>query len=103
MNMPAGSDVNRLLTHIARLEREVRELRKQFTDVDNATYLAAMATHRELSASAQHGDVEPGCSRPDDDVCQRPDAELGVERSATAPTTFSSSAALVTLSSQVSA
>ena len=27
LNLPAGSDVNRLLEHIARLEREVRDLR----------------------------------------------------------------------------
>jgi len=31
-NLPAGSDVNRLLTQIAKLEREVRELRKQLDD-----------------------------------------------------------------------
>ena len=31
-NLPAGSDVNRLLEQIARLEREVRELRKQIDD-----------------------------------------------------------------------
>ena len=31
-NLPAGSDVNRLLGQIAKLEREVRELRKQIDD-----------------------------------------------------------------------
>ncbi|MFT3854821.1 MAG: hypothetical protein QM733_19095 [Ilumatobacteraceae bacterium] len=31
-NLPAGSDVNRLLAQIAKLEREVRELRKQIDD-----------------------------------------------------------------------
>ncbi len=31
-NLPAGSDVNRLLIQIAKLEREVRELRKQLDD-----------------------------------------------------------------------
>jgi hypothetical protein len=29
LNLPAGSDVNRLLRHIALLEREVRDLRKE--------------------------------------------------------------------------
>ncbi len=33
-NLPAGSDVNRLLTEIAHLEREVRDLRKQLADRD---------------------------------------------------------------------
>jgi hypothetical protein len=32
LNLPAGSDVNRLLIQIASLEREVRELRKRVTD-----------------------------------------------------------------------
>ena len=32
LNLPAGSDVNRLLEHIARLEREVRDLRNLLTD-----------------------------------------------------------------------
>jgi hypothetical protein len=32
MNLPAGSDVNRLLAQIGLLEREVRELRKQIDD-----------------------------------------------------------------------
>lgn len=31
-NLPAGSDVNRLLVQIASLEREVRELRKRVED-----------------------------------------------------------------------
>jgi len=53
MNMPAGSDVNRLLVHIARLEREVRDLRKQFTAVDDATYLAALQSQRGVSTSAR--------------------------------------------------
>jgi hypothetical protein len=33
LNLPAGSDVNRLLTHIARLERQVGDLRKELADV----------------------------------------------------------------------
>ena len=32
LNLPAGSDVNRLLTQIAYVEREVRDLRKAITD-----------------------------------------------------------------------
>lgn len=32
VNLPAGSDVNRLLVQIASLEREVRELRKRVED-----------------------------------------------------------------------
>ncbi len=31
-NLPAGSDINRLLVQIAALEREVRELRKRVED-----------------------------------------------------------------------
>jgi hypothetical protein len=33
LNLPAGSDVKRLLCHIASLEREVRDLRKEVADV----------------------------------------------------------------------
>jgi len=36
-NLPAGSDVNRLLGQIAKLEREVRELRKQLDDQRKGT------------------------------------------------------------------
>ena len=32
MNLPAGSDMNRLLVQIGNLEREVRELRKRLVD-----------------------------------------------------------------------
>ena len=32
LNLPAGSDINRLLTQIAYVEREVRELRKLIDD-----------------------------------------------------------------------
>ena len=47
LNLPAGSDVNRLLEHIARLEREVRDLRNLLTDRENAEYLASLAVrHR---------------------------------------------------------
>lgn len=34
MNLPAGSDMNRLLTQIALLEREVRDLRKEVEQAD---------------------------------------------------------------------
>ena len=46
MNLPAGSDMNRLLTQIAHLEREVRELRKQLGDRADAEVLAALAARR---------------------------------------------------------
>ncbi len=36
LNLPAGSDVNRLLAQIGLLEREVRELRKQIDDERSA-------------------------------------------------------------------
>jgi hypothetical protein len=32
LNLPAGSDVNRLLTQIASVERELRDLRKSIAD-----------------------------------------------------------------------
>ena len=48
-NLPAGSDVNRLLTQIAKLEREVRELRKQIED-DAAP--ARRPTTRKVDSSA---------------------------------------------------
>jgi hypothetical protein len=32
LNLPAGSDINRLLTQIAYVEREVRDLRKVIAD-----------------------------------------------------------------------
>jgi septal ring factor EnvC (AmiA/AmiB activator) len=36
LNLPAGSDMNRLLTQIGSLEREVRQLRKQLADAEAA-------------------------------------------------------------------
>jgi hypothetical protein len=58
LNLPAGSDVNRLLEHIARLEREVGDLRDLLADHENASYLAELsARHRETSG-------EPGADRP---------------------------------------
>ena len=49
LNLPAGSDVNRLLEHIARLEREVRDLRNLLTDRENAEYLASLAARHEAA------------------------------------------------------
>lgn len=51
-NLPAGSDVNRLLEHIARLEREVRDLRNLLTDRENAEYLASLAARHEAARPA---------------------------------------------------
>ena len=52
LNLPAGSDVNRLLEHIARLEREVRDLRNALTDRENAEYLASLAARHEADRPA---------------------------------------------------
>jgi hypothetical protein len=52
LNLPAGSDVNRLLTHIAQLEREVRDLRKQVTDRSDSEFLESLATRRAAMATA---------------------------------------------------
>lgn len=41
-NLPAGSDINRLLDHIAQLEREVRDLREQLADRENMEFLAQL-------------------------------------------------------------
>lgn len=48
-NLPAGSDVNRLLEHIGRLEGEVRDLRNLLTDRENAEYLATLAARHEAA------------------------------------------------------
>jgi hypothetical protein len=52
LNLPAGSDVNRLLEHIARLEREVRDLRNLLTDRENAEYLATLAARHDATKAA---------------------------------------------------
>ena len=53
LNLPAGSDVNRLLDHIARLEREVRDLRNTISDRENAEFLAELeARHATKQAAA---------------------------------------------------
>ena len=50
-NLPAGSDVNRLLTQIAKLEREVRELRKQLDDEARPVRRASAATSTTRSTA----------------------------------------------------
>jgi hypothetical protein len=52
LNLPAGSDVNRLLVQIGNLEREVRELRKRLADSDRSSTSAARATPRTRPVSA---------------------------------------------------
>ena len=42
-NLPAGSDVNRLLAQIALLEREIRDLRKEVEEAELARADAAMS------------------------------------------------------------
>lgn len=49
LNLPAGSDVNRLLEHIARVEREVRDLRHQLADRENADFLAALEANHAVA------------------------------------------------------
>ncbi len=53
-NLPAGSDVGRLVALIASLEREVRQLRKQITDVqaEAAPRPAAAGPTREVTRAA---------------------------------------------------
>lgn len=50
LNMPAASDVNRLLAHIAGLEREVRDLHNDQADRENTEYLASLAARRDGTA-----------------------------------------------------
>jgi hypothetical protein len=51
-NLPAGSDVNRLLAQIGNLEREVRELRNQLDDVEIAAALPPVRLASRSTASA---------------------------------------------------
>jgi hypothetical protein len=44
LNLPAGSDMNRLLAQIGSLEREVRELRKQLADATDSRRSNGAAT-----------------------------------------------------------
>jgi hypothetical protein len=46
-NLPAGSDVNRLLGQIAKLEREVRELRKQLDGATTGRKVASNGASRQ--------------------------------------------------------
>lgn len=50
LNLPAGSDINRLLRSIASLERQVRELAKQVESLDAAP--SGRSTHRPGSDGA---------------------------------------------------
>lgn len=47
LNLPAGSDVNRLLDHIARLEREVAALRARLEDRELEQFLEELAEDGE--------------------------------------------------------
>jgi uncharacterized membrane protein YccC len=58
LNLPAGSDVNRLLQQIARVEREVRGLRHQLADRENAEYLAALEADRDQKVVARSANLE---------------------------------------------
>ncbi len=53
-NLPAGSDVNRLMGQIGKLEREVRELRNQLDDAEvaPAVRLAARPVRRASASKA---------------------------------------------------
>ena len=51
-NSRYGFDMNRLLVHIARLEREVRDLRNQLADRENAEYLASLAARHDTKQAA---------------------------------------------------
>jgi hypothetical protein len=57
MNLPAGSDMNRLLTHIAHLEREVRDLRKEVTDRNDAEFLASLSARRSQTSMSDSDSV----------------------------------------------
>ena len=57
LNLPAGSDVNRLLQQIARVEREVRDLRHQLADRENAEYLAALEADRDQKVVARSANL----------------------------------------------
>ena len=70
LNLPAGSDVNRLLEHIARLEREVRDLRNALTDRENAEYLASLA--RATKQIGQLRSADPRHARREAQVATMP-------------------------------
>lgn len=56
-NLPAGSDVNRLLAQIAKLEREVREMRKQLDDATGTPPVRLAASASARSAPTQRKKV----------------------------------------------
>lgn len=68
LNLPAGSDVNRLLAHIARLEREIGDLRNQLADRENAEFLAELEErHRSRGrAATRKGGGRGGRTESDD-------------------------------------
>ncbi len=62
-NLPAGSDVNRLLAQIAKLEREVREMRKQLDDATGTPPVRLAASASTRSAPTQRKKVAANASR----------------------------------------
>jgi hypothetical protein len=64
LNLPAASDVNRLLAHIARLEREVSDLRHQLADRENAEYLAALSDRHRSKQRAGAGPTADAAPAP---------------------------------------
>lgn len=52
-NLPAGSDINRLLDHIAQLEREVRDLREELADRENMEFLAQLQALHDAESDAK--------------------------------------------------
>ncbi len=63
--MPAGSDVNRLLEHITRLEREVRDLRNDLADRENASI--SRRSPRE-ARDAREAEVDEGHHEDDEEA-----------------------------------
>ena len=54
-NLPVGSDVHRLLSHVAQLENDVRALRTQLADREHAEFLARLEDeHAERVIAAKH-------------------------------------------------
>lgn len=51
LNLPAATDVNRLLTHLGALERQVRELSKQLDDAATQEGVETRAADRTLGDS----------------------------------------------------
>ena len=60
LNLPAGSDVNRLLVQIGNLEREVRELRKRLADAENAPARSAPARAGRTASPRAKGVTRSG-------------------------------------------